>query len=337
MAEKKKKQEPQVSWLLYALLAILIILYAFDNNILLGALALILILAIVALELKYSIKAEGMKKSFIDIVGAVAAAIIVWILLVIFLQTSAPVDAVSSCSMLPALHRGDLVVLHGLGNMPEFLSSHDVPVFNVSQQAFDQMQSNMPDEFLAFYAYFNGNKSLISYTIPSGAKYAVGLYSTSCLSSEEYQGQASRLAQCYVPIQDQRSNLIQYNYSIGTLTTSGVGSVPALYTSQITVGNRTISENYSDPIIVYETTSMDTFSGSIIHRLYAVLNVSGSYYFLTKGDNNQALDMEFGNYPANQSSVLGYVVADIPVVGYVKLLLSGQLLTPAGCNETLQN
>jgi hypothetical protein len=45
--------------------------------------------------------------------------------------------------------------------------------------------------------------------------------------------------------------------------------------------------------------------------------------------------MEFANYPANQSDVLGYVIADIPVVGYVKLLLSGQLSTPAGCDQVL--
>jgi hypothetical protein len=73
----------------------------------------------------------------------------------------------------------------------------------------------------------------------------------------------------------------------------------------------------------------------VIHRLYAILNVSGQYYFLTKGDNNQALDIEFENYPASKSDVLGYVIADVPVVGYVKLLLSGQVATPAGCNQTL--
>jgi len=77
------------------------------------------------------------------------------------------------------------------------------------------------------------------------------------------------------------------------------------------------------------------FSGSIIHRIYAILNVSGSYYFLTKGDNNQALDIEFGNYPANETSVVGYVIAEIPVLGYVKLILSGQLSVPQGCNQTI--
>ena len=64
------------------------------------------------------------------------------------------------------------------------------------------------------------------------------------------------------------------------------------------MGNVSIAENYGNPIVVYQTTPSDYFTGSIIHRVFAVLNVERSYYFLTKGDNNQALDIEFENYPA---------------------------------------
>ena len=75
--------------------------------------------------------------------------------------------------------------------------------------------------------------------------------------------------------------------------------------------------------------------GDIIHRVVAALNVNGSYYILTKGDNNPGLDMEFGNYPINQSSVIGYDIATVPLIGYLKLIVSGQLGAVAGCNQTM--
>ena len=45
--------------------------------------------------------------------------------------------------------------------------------------------------------------------------------------------------------------------------------------------------------------------------------------------------MEFGNYPINQSSVIGYDIATVPLIGYLKLILSGQLGAVAGCNQTM--
>lgn len=332
---KKQKPEPGLSWLLYLLLALLIVVYALIGNPIVGAAALLLIIIILFFEIKSSVSEEGTRKSIIDIATAIGAAVVVWVLLIVFLHTTAPVDAVSSCSMLPVLHRGDLVVLHGIGNVTSFVASKHVPLINVTQAEFARMQGNMASEFLAYFAYFNGNKSKLSYVLPnSSSAYQIALYNTVCISDKQYLGEQSQLAQCLVQVQQQQANLIKYSYALGNLS-SQKQVFSAIYTSQISVGNATLSENYTNPIIVYETTSRDAFSGSIIHRLYAVLNVSGSYYFLTKGDNNQALDIEFGNYPANQSEVLGYVIADIPIIGYVKLLLSGEIAMPAGCNETL--
>ncbi|MCL5239482.1 MAG: hypothetical protein M1286_03360 [Candidatus Marsarchaeota archaeon] len=333
MKVRKKKKEPSLSWLLYILLVALIIVYALYGNIVIGAVAFFLIIIILVFEVKTSIATEGTKKSLVDIGAAVGAAIVVWVLLIVVLQTPAPVDAVSSCSMLPVMHRGDLVVLHGIGNVSSFAAQHNVPVINVSRSAFDKMEGNMSNEFLAYFAYAD-NASRIAYAIANNTTYNVSLYNTLCASQYTYLNQPGKIATCQVSAKEQARNLIRYNYSLGSINIGGQ-LFKAIYTSQISIGNTTLSENYSNPIIVYKTTSRDSFSGDIIHRLYAVLNVSGEYYFLTKGDNNQALDIEFGNYPANQSAVLGYVIADIPVVGYVKLLLSGQIATPAGCNQTL--
>jgi signal peptidase I len=331
-----KKQESKLSWILYILLAVIIVMYAVLGSPIFGLISLLLIAFILIFEVKTSIKKEGTKRSIIDVISAVGAALAVWVLLIFLLHTSAPVDAVSSCSMLPALHRGDLILLHGIDNISQFISSKHVPVVNVNISEFKNMQNGISNEFLAYFAYFNGNKSYMSYVINSSNPYSVGLYDTKCLSTLNNFNEQNLFYKCYVPDQAQSANLVHYAYSIGKLTSNST-ALNAVYTSQISIGNTTLKGDQGNPIIIYETTSKDVFSGSIIHRVYAILNVSGSYYFLTKGDNNQALDMEFGNYPANQSNVLGYVVADIPLIGYVKLLLSGQIMTPAGCNQVLSS
>ncbi len=329
----KKKESPKVAWALYALLAALIVAYAVLGNQLVGLAALLTIVAIFYYEIKHSIKTEGTRKSVIDIGMAVGAALLLWLVLILALRTSAPIDAVSSCSMLPVLQRGDIVVLSGIGNATQFLESKRVPVVDVSAAAFQRMESNMSGEFLSFYAYAEGNRSQISYTFDNGTPHGIGLYNTECLSRYSYLGEQRNFYKCYVDM-GQGSNLIKYSYSIGNVSIGGaVHNI--VYTSGITVGNASVAANYANPIVVYQTTKQDYFSGSIIHRVFAVLNVSGSHYFLTKGDNNQALDIEFENYPANESAVTGYVLADVPLVGYVKLLLSGQLAVPAGCNQTI--
>ncbi len=335
MRDRKKRKESNLSWLLYLLLIALILIYALYGNVVVGGVAVILIVIILVFEIRTSISTEGTKKSLIDIGVAVGAAIALWIVLSVVLQTPAPVDAVSSCSMLPVLHRGDLVVLHGLGNVSAFVAQNHVPVINVSRHAFDLMQGNMSNEFLAYFAYVT-NASRIAFAIANNTAYNVSLYNTQCASQYSYLGEPYKIAECMVSEQQQAQNLIRYSYALGSVNIGGQ-VYKAVYTSQISVGNVTLSENYSNPIIVYSASSRDTFSGDIIHRLYAVLNVSGEYYFLTKGDNNQALDIEFGNYPVNSSSAIGYVIADIPIIGYVKLLLSGQIATPAGCNQTLSS
>jgi signal peptidase I len=332
-AEPKGRQSSLVVWALYALLAALIILYALTGNAVVGVAAMLAIAGVFYYEIKHSIKTEGTKRSVIDIGMAVGAALLVWVVLMLVLQTSAPIDAVSSCSMLPALQRGDVVVLGGIGNPAQFAASKGIPVLNVSAGAFQRMEGNMSSEFLSFYAHPKANGSELSDVFDNGSGYEIGLYNTKCLSQFSYLGQAKYFPKCEVPM-SQSGDLIKYNYSVGKVEIAGAEH-DIVYTSSITVGNVSVAENYANPVVVYQTSSQDYFTGSIIHRVFAVVDAGGSYYFLTKGDNNQALDVEFENYPANESSVTGYVLADVPLVGYVKLLLSGQIAVPAGCNQTI--
>ena len=207
-----------------------------------------------------------------------------------------------------------------------------VPIVKVNASAYQGMVANMESEFLAFYAYNPSNVSQISTTLPVSGQYGIALYNTECISTATFYGRANQISNCMV--QNQGANLIKYNYSIGKFTIGNNATMKIVYTSSISIANRTVALNYSNPIIVYQTNPQDSFSGDIIHRLFAIVNASGKYYFLTKGDNNQALDIEFENYPANQTAVLGHVVGDIPLVGYFRLLLFGQIFAPRAATNS---
>ena len=103
--------------ILYAVLMLSIIGYIIFSNILLGVLAFVVLVVTIAVEFKYSVKEDGVRKSVYNILIAIVAVAVLWVILIIILGTTAPINVVASCSMLPTLHRGDLVVLHGLDGL----------------------------------------------------------------------------------------------------------------------------------------------------------------------------------------------------------------------------
>ena len=331
--EKEKKPSKKTSILSYALYLVLILSiigYIFSGNSLFGALAFILVILAIAFEFGDSFRTIGVKKTLAEVALAIALAVaLIWLLPSLILHTSSPIDVVASCSMLPVLHRGDLVALHSISNMSAFLKAKRIPIVNVSKAAYNGMLANMQSEFLEPFAYSTANPSKIYTSYNALANQSIGFYNLRCIASLS----APRYGECLV--RNQSSNLIQYHYSLAIQeSSSGINStIP--YVSSITIDNHTIAENYSNPIIVYKTTRYDYFTGDIIHRLVAALNVSGSYYTLTKGDNNPVLDMEALNYPSNSSNVVGYVVSDVRYLGFLSLIIRGQIAPVAGCNQTI--
>ncbi len=334
MAARQKKGGSRLIWILYTVLAVLVIAYAIRNSPIIGAAALIAIVAVLIAEFKYSVRSEGMKKSIIDILVALGAVAALWIVLMVVLDTGAPIDVVSSCSMLPVLQRGDLVALHGIGNVSQFVSSNHIPVVNVSATEMSKFLANIENEFVSFYAYNPSNMSEISTTVIGNSTYKVGLYNNKCLDTYSYLGEYYNYYKCRVIQNSQAGNLITYQYGVGRIDIRNQ-QYGVVYTSAITVANTTIVENYSNPIIVYRTTANDSFTGDIIHRVYAVMRSGENYYFLTKGDNNPGLDIQFVNYPATQNGVVGYYVGGIPVLGYLKLIISGELQGQAQCGQVI--
>ncbi len=334
MARKKaprarRKTSTITTWPLYIVLVASFALYVIYQSsaalaIVFGVMTFVVLVALIGLEAVNGSRESGKLRSALEIVAAIAIVVVVWFAMKAVLHTNYPIDAVPSCSMLQALQRGDMIVLQGTN-----VSGIRAPQVRVTKSQVQSMLANPNSEWLECVAYrISGSTISISQTVMPG--YSIGLF------KPEPNGSGA-----IVPYSSQSGNLVQYACGAADATYSNGTTVQEAYTSSITIGNTTISGDRNNSIIVYQTIPQDLFyregDSYIVHRVYAVLNASGTYYYLTKGDNNPGLDMQYQNYPINQTYVEGKVIAKIPLLGYLKLILSGTLSQPAGCNSTLQD
>lgn len=317
------------TWPLYLILAIIFVLYFFYQgvpglSIIFGIALFAVIVLIIGLEFAVGVKEEGTKKNLIEIAIAVAIVVILWFSLQAALKTSTPLDVVPSCSMLPSLQRGDLVVLQGVSSINQI----HAPVVNVTSSAYNNMINNIGSEELECVAYSQSNGQLSisqnGYLLPG---YATGLYKSGYTGGHILNQQAG--------------NLIQYECGAQSVAFSnGTTGTEAALTS-IKIANTTITGDANNSVVVYRTVPSDLFyqigDTYIVHRVYAIINASSSYYVLTKGDNNPGLDLQYSNYPSTLQYIQGKVVASIPYLGYLKLILSGAFSEPAQCSGTLQS
>ena len=311
----------------YVVLVALFVLFIYYQgnspiSIIIGIALFLLLIVLIIIEVTNGIKEEGIARNLLEMGIAVVVVLLFWFGLKFLLHTNYPIDIVPSCSMLPQLKRGDLLLLNGITSLNQLKA----PVINISQSAFNNMQSNMHGEFLSCVAYSqNKNNIAISQTIKSG--YSIGLYTTTSTGPE------------IVPSSYQSNNLITFDCGAQSIKYDNGTVLQEAYTKSIAINGTVISGDANNTIIVYATTPQDYFyqlgDSYIVHRVYAVLNVSGEYYVLTKGDNNPGLDLQYGNYPINMSHIEGKEIASVPYLGYLKLVLSNSFSEPAGCNSTV--
>lgn len=290
--------------------------------VILGALIFFLIVVILAIEVMNGFKEVGAKRNILEIVVAIGLVLIIWLMLRFLLNTAYPLDVVPSCSMLPALQRGDMIIVQGANQ-----NNLKAPIVNVTKNEWQSAFGSINTESLECVAYneVGSNAKVSQFVLPG---YSVGLLKTAGGISE------------IVPPYSQNSSLVKYTCGVVNVSFRNGTTIKEASTTAITIGNVTIAGDRNNSIVVYQTVPQDSFykvgDSYIVHRLYAIVNVSGTYYTLTKGDNNPGLDIQYRNAPANLSNgeVGGKVLASIPYIGYVKLILSNNFVEPTGCNYT---
>lgn len=98
-----------------------------------GILSIAAFLTFIALD--FFTSQQSAKPVIIELVIAIGAAVVAWLALSAALQTPSPLDVVTSCSMLPVLQRGDLVIVQGATqfNAPVVEYSEVLPNTNVQR------------------------------------------------------------------------------------------------------------------------------------------------------------------------------------------------------------
>lgn len=286
-----------------------------------GIALFMMIVIVIAIEIMSGIEEEGVTRNFIEIAAAILIVVVFWFSMRAVLRTSYPLDVVPSCSMLPTLKRGDLIALYGVHNINQL----QAPIISITNSDYAKFSSNINNEFLSCVAYkVEGSRVYLSQIIEPG--YEIGLYSSAGGGK-------------IIQDSNQQGNLVQYTCGPKNIMLKNGTIKQEAYTTAVTINGTTLYEDTNNSIVVYATVPKDYFyklgDSYIVHRAFAILNVSGSYYVLTKGDNNPGLDLQYGNYPANLSNIEGKVIGSVPYVGYLKLALSNSFVEPAGCNSTV--
>lgn len=105
---------------------------------------------------------------------------------------------------------------------------------------------------------------------------------------------------------------------------------------KLIINGQEIKENLSSDVIVYAAHKNGTYVNmDIVHRAFAKLKVGDEYYLLMKGDNNNYMDI--ANFDiVTEDQIKGKVIFRIPILGYIKLVISGPAYySEEGCDTIL--
>jgi hypothetical protein len=292
--------------ILYVLLIIFFLIFIVTKNISFAVIAVLLLVGAFFLETAQGVRKEGAKNEIKEIVISIIVAAVIWYGAGFLLNTPAPLDAVVSCSMLPNLERGDMVVLQG--------AQINAPEINLSKDEWKKLENwSFYDVCDVCFRLNETNKNVVAE--PCLKKF---------IPDKGVDGEVAP------------SPEVEYICGLCKVRNSNGSYAYSSCTKSIKIYGKAIEENLGNDIIVYEPLKSDVFKGDTIHRVYAKILVGDEYYYLTKGDNNQQFDQQWGNQPISQDRVKGKVIFKIPYIGYFKLLLFGSFITPPGCDMVIQ-
>jgi len=302
---RKKKEEEELeslkylrtinnSKILWLSLIVLFLLYLVFKSVILAAAAAIVFALIIVLEVWIGIKTGGLMNEIKETVLAIFLALLIWYGSGFLLNTDSPLDAVVSCSMNPALDRGDMLVLEG--------GEVNAPIAYLTQEEWDEVRYNLLDRQCAVCRTLNYDEACL---VDRGGKVVApsDLFNYECKLCERIDREGRKI---YVPC---TTSVIVKNETYRLSTERDT----IIYVPQA-----------GDPFAA---------SGQIVHRAQIILAVGSDKYILAKGDNNNWFDVQIGNSPIVMDRVKGRVILRAPYIGYFKLFISGLFQEPPACGE----
>lgn len=301
------KVKGKKTWTLYFLGIASIILYLLTgSNSIIGWISFAIILIIAINEFLPEEKgSQGTKKASAEIIYSVSFAIIAWTLLTIFLNTQTPINVVTSCSMLPNLQRGDLLLLRGTQ-----VNTQEITV-NTTYNQFLSKMIPIPE--------------------PCQIKNDQGkIRSDFCINSFKFNNIKYNFTQngdiiVYTPTV-QIQQLRQALQGIGLIVHRAVLKVKA------TDGTYFITKGDNNP-------TPDQIGLTDESNAIAVKNIKNTQidcFLISQGGTaGKICTVSPWINPIQEDKILGKSILDIPYVGYIKLLLFAQTQEPANCKETI--
>ncbi len=321
MIQKKKERMHSAEWriarkivemkILYVVIVLAFIAFLITkSSMFIFASAFAFILTLLS-ESFFSAEEIGWKKELKETIIAALFAAVVWLSASFFLQTSAPLNGILSCSMLSSLERGDMVVLSGW--------EVNAPEVKLTKNEWNEIAASGALHFVC-----------------GVCRSAEG--DTPCLIDPR----TNKKVEGDYPLKFECGSCENFNPSTGK-------AQAVACTESVVLFGQKVSENLHNDVIVYSPLPNDVFarSGDIIHRVFLKVDVEGEEYFLTKGDNNPGFDVQVvlqntgeTNSPVSKSRVIGKVVLRLPYIGYYKIFMAGianpsLLATPPGCDAYL--
>jgi len=318
----------------YLLLFSLFILFLITKNAAVGLLAGITILFIVLWESgssiisnyrqnsheKKEIDADLLAKAVFyelkDVFIAIFIGVVVWFGSGYLLNTPTPINAIVSCSMLPAYERGDMIILQGADVNTQYLQ-YSGKLADIAQTAQIAYQNST----------FEVQGSIYSYCMQNRDERCNNFW----ISPQEFK-------ESHGPLEFEYSLCKKYYYKENRI------ELRPCITKTIFEGEEILFDENAD-LLVYRPGENDIYAltGDIVHRArFAVEAGDGQAYFM-KGDNNAVYDFQFysqahgkGNLPVREGQLLGKSVLRMPFIGNFKLFIAPQVLVlpdeSTGCN-----
>ncbi|MEM4554654.1 MAG: hypothetical protein QXT25_02280 [Candidatus Anstonellaceae archaeon] len=296
----------------YVAIAATLLLYLASGFWLFGVLCGASIVAAVVLEVLAGIKKHGLMHEIKETAIAVLIALSIWFGAGFLLQTPSPLNAVVSCSMLPNIQRGDLVVIAGWQ-------------INAPQAEVKSAQG------LGRAEVIQNGKPVVNV---SGSIYSACVQNPSLSLCNDFLSRPQDFTE--------RHGEVMFGYERCQIVYPKSGERqygPCV--KWVQVGGKKYYFDASNDVVVYSPKETEYYArvGDIIHRAYLILKAGNQSFVLTKGDNNPVFDVQVElagerNLPVEMERVKGKVVLSVPVVGYLKLFISPIAIpTPEGCDR----
>lgn len=293
----------------YLLLFALFVVFVFTKNILVGLLAGATMVLVVVWEFYCGFSTGGLASELKETLYAILIALMVWYGSGWLLATPTPINAIVSCSMLPAYERGDLVILQG-GPVKTEYEAYAGPASDVNSSAIVRWG----DETLPLKG------SLLSHCAQAEAGDAL------CM---RFLSEPRLFFERHGPVEMQYGPCPRRNSQSGEVRTG-------ICVQNTMVNGKRMTFDSGSQLLVYSPMPDDLYAsvGDIVHRTRFALNTSSGLLYFTKGDNNPGYDFQAydensrrGNRPVRPEQLKGHVIFRLPYLGNFKLFITPSVLT----------